>query len=190
MKKTSLALALVAGLVSTAAFAEATSYTAELGHAAVVSETKHFGTSTTAIKWAVKSGNITIDPAAKTAKGQFVIDMNSVNSGVPKLNDHLKSPEFFNTAQYPEATFVISGAKFAGDKVTEISGTLALAGQTNPVTLTASNYSCYTSPMSKKNVCGGDFETTIMRSQWGVKYLVPMVGDETKLKVQIEATKD
>ncbi len=191
MKQRSLiAAGLVAFAASAAAVAESTRFTADLDHTAVISESKHFGTSTTFVKYAIKSGAITIDPAAQVAKGTFVIDINSLQSNVPKLNDHLKSPEFFNAAEYPEATFVVSGAKFSGDKVTELSGSLAMAGKVNPVTLTATNYNCYTSPMTKKFVCGGDFDATIQRTQWGIKYLVPLVSDETRLHIQIEATKD
>ena len=53
---------------------------------------------------------------------------------------------------------------FDGDKVKSVSGTLTLAGQTQPVTLTASNFNCYQNPMLKREVCGGDFETTLVRS--------------------------
>ena len=44
--------------------------------------------------------------------------------------------------------------------------------------------------MSKKQVCGGSFEAAIQRSVWDVRYLIPFVSDETKLKVEIEAIKD
>ena len=78
----------------------------------------------------------------------------------------------------------------SGDKVTEVSGTLTLLGKTNPVTLKASNFSCYTSPMLKREVCGGDFEATLQRSQWGVVYAMPMAApDSVRLLVQVEAVK-
>ena len=42
--------------------------------------------------------------------------------------------------------------------------------QTQPVTLKATNYNCYQNPMLKRETCGGDFETTIARSQFGMSY--------------------
>ena len=56
--------------------------------------------------------------------------------------------------------------------------------------LTASNFNCYINPMLKREVCGGDFETTIQRSQWGMGWGVDMgIPDSVKLAVQVEAVK-
>ena len=173
-----------------AASAEPVSYTIDSTHTDVVAESRHFGTSTTRTRFAGKSGTVTIDTAAKTGKANITIDMTSMMSGVPKLDDHLKNISFFDAAGYPEATFVSTGFTFAGDKVSEISGDLTMKDKTNPVTLKATHYNCYISPTFKKQVCGGDFEATIQRSLWDVKYLIPLVSDETKLLVQIEAVKD
>ena len=175
---------------ATLASAEPVSYTIDPTHTDVVAESKHFGTSTTRSRFAGKSGTITIDTAAKTGKANITIDIASVVTGVTKLDDHLKTISFFDAAGYPEATFVSTAFTFAGDKVSEITGDLTMKGKTNPVTLKATNYNCYMSPNFKKQVCGGDFETTIQRSLWDVKYLIPIVSDETKLHVQIEAIKD
>ncbi|MEP6876269.1 MAG: YceI family protein, partial [Burkholderiales bacterium] len=69
-------------------------------------------------------------------------------------------------------------------------GTLTLLGKTQPVTLKASNFNCYTSPMLKREVCGGDFETTIARSQYGMAYgLNYGLPDNIRLLIQIEAIK-
>jgi len=56
---------------------------------------------------------------------------------------------------------------FSGDKVTQVTGNLTLMGQTHPITLKASNFNCYDNPKHKREVCGGDFETTLDRSQFG-----------------------
>jgi len=66
---------------------------------------------------------------------------------------------------------------------------LTLRGKTNPVTLTANNFNCYDNPMLKREVCGGDFEATIQRTQWGVNYGVPGIPDSVRVVIQIEAVK-
>ena len=70
------------------------------------------------------------------------------------------------------------------------AGTLTLLGKTNPVTLKATNFACYDSPMLKREVCGGDFETSIVRSQygmtWGLNY---GFSDAVKVVIQVEAVK-
>ena len=79
---------------------------------------------------------------------------------------------------------------FAGDKVTSVEGTLTLLGKSNPVTLQAKQFNCYTNPMFKREVCGGDFEATIQRSHWGLGYGLPVVApDSVRLLIQVEAIK-
>ncbi len=133
---------------------------------------------------------MTIDPADKTGSANITIDVAGLATGLPKLDAHMKTDAFFDTANYPEATFAGKAVTFDGDKVISISGDLTMRGKTHPITLTSTNYNCYMSPNLKKQVCGGDFEATIQRSLWDVKFLVPLVSDDTKLLVQIEAYKD
>jgi polyisoprenoid-binding protein YceI len=190
MNKIVLSTVAVASLVSSAvAVAAPTTYLVDPSHSSVTAESRHFGTSTVRSHFGVKSGSITIDPAAQTGTATIDIDMSSIDTGVPKLDAHLKSDTFFDAADYPDGTFTATKFVFDGDKVAQLVGDLTLRGKTGPVTLTATNYNCYLSPNFKKQVCGGDFETTIQRTGWDVKYLVPFVSDETKLKIEIEAVK-
>ncbi len=180
----------LAALAATPAVAAPVTYTIDPNHTSVTAESRHFGTSTVRSHFDAKSGTVTIDPAAKTGSATIDIDIASVETGVPKLDTHLKSTDFFDANSDPDATFTGRQFTFDGDKVASITGDLTMHGKTNPVTLTATNYNCYVSPMSKKSVCGGSFETTIQRSLWDIRFLIPFVSDETKLKVEIEAIKD
>lgn len=172
------------------AHAEPASYTIDPTHTSVVFEVRHFGTSTVRARFNVKSGTITIDPAAKSGKADIVIDSASVSSGVPDLDRILKDANYFNVGTYPDATFAATDFRFDGDRVMEVSGDLTIIGTTRPVTLAAIHYHCYQSPIFKKQVCGGDFETRIKRSAWNLNAFIPFVSDETRLLIQIEATRD
>jgi polyisoprenoid-binding protein YceI len=155
-----------------------------------VFEIDRFGTSTNRGRFDKKEGTIEFDRAAKTGKVEITIDTTSVNSGTAPFDQHLKSDEILKTGTFPTAKFVGDKFKFNGDKVTEVAGTLTLLGKTNPVTLKAGKFNCYQSPMLKREVCGGDFETTITRSQYGVSYGLDWgFPDAMKLIVQIEAVK-
>jgi polyisoprenoid-binding protein YceI len=66
---------------------------------------------------------------------------------------------------------------------------LTLRGVTKPVTLTATGFNCYDNPRLKREVCGGDFETTIQRSQFGITYAAPVSPDAVRLLIQVEAIK-
>ena len=172
-----------------AAHAESATYGIDPTHTFVTFEVRHFGTSTNRGRFDKKEGTITIDKAAKTGKADVTIDTSSINTGLAPFDGHLKSKDFFNVAEHPTARFVGDKFTFDGDKVKSVAGTLTLAGQAKPVTLTATNFNCYQNPMLKREVCGGDFETTIKRSEFGVKYGLPGIPDDVRLLIQIEAAK-
>lgn len=190
MKKYLLATAAAAALAATgAAQAQATAYTIDPTHTFVSWEASHFGTSTNRGRFDKKEGTITFDRAGKTGKVEITIDTGSINTGTPLFNEHLRDKNFFRSAEFPTAKFVSDKFVFDGDKVKEVAGTLTLLGKTNPVTLKASNFNCYQNPFFKREVCGGDFETTIQRSQWGMSYGLPGIPDNVRLLVQVEAVK-
>jgi polyisoprenoid-binding protein YceI len=187
--KTILTVA-AAALFAVAAHAEPTTYAIDPTHTTVIYEIMHFGTSTNRGRFDKKEGSVTLDRAAKSGKVEVTFETGSVNSGVPALNTHLMSKDFFDSANFPTAKFVGDKFTFDGDKVTEVSGTLTMLGKTNPVTLKAVHFNCYQNPMLKREVCGGDFDTTITRSLWGVNYgLNYGFSDQIHLLVQVEAVK-
>ena len=184
---TTAAAALIA--VAGAASAESATYLVEPTHSFVMFEVKHFGTSTSRGRFDKKEGTIAFDKAAKTGKADITIDTGSINTGTAPFDKHLKSDDFFAAEKFPQARFVGDKFSFEGDKVTEIAGNLTLRGKTNPVVLKATNFNCYMNPMLKREVCGGDFETTIARSQYDVAYGLPGIPDNIKLLIQVEAVK-
>lgn len=187
--KSTLVLATALLAVTGIARAESATYQIEPTHTYVTFEARHFGTSTNRGRFDKKEGTITLDRAAKTGKADITIDTTSINTGFAMFDGHLKSENFLKSAAFPTARFVADQFSFDGDKVSAVTGTLTLRGQTRPVTLTATNYNCYDSPFFKREVCGGDFETTIQRSDFGMTYGLPVVPDDIKLLIQIEAVK-
>ena len=176
--------------LAAAGAAQAQTYAADPTHTFVTFEVKHNATSTLRGRFDKKDGSIAIDRAAKTGKAEFTIDMTSVSTGVAPLDTHLKGKDFFNAAENPTAKFVGDKFTFDGTKVSSVAGTLTLGGKTLPVTLNASNFNCAENAMLKREVCGGDFETTIKRSDYGVSYGLNFgIPDNVRLLVQVEAVK-
>lgn len=187
--KIALIAAAAAALLTTAG-AQAATYGIDPSHTFVSFEIGHMGTSTNRGRFDKKQGTVEFDRAAKTGKVDITIDIASINSGTEAFNKHLASKDILNAADFPTAHFVGDKFSFNGDKVTEVAGTLTLLGKSNPAVLKASNFNCYDSPMLKREVCGGDFETTIVRSQYGVNYgLQYGFPDTMRLIVQVEAVK-
>jgi polyisoprenoid-binding protein YceI len=182
------AIALSATAVSVHAAPE--TYSLDPAHTHAYFEIQHFGTSTNRGALDKSTGMVQLDKAAKTGKVELTIDMTSINTSFAAFTKHLQSKDFFNVAEFPTARFVSDKFKFRADKVTEVTGQLTLLGKTNPVTLKATNFNCYQSPMLKAEVCGGDFETTIVRSQYGMTWGFDYgFSDSVRLLVQVEAVK-
>lgn len=179
-----------AALAATAAGAQAQSatYAIDPTHTFATFEISHFGASTNRGRFDKKTGTVQLDKAGKSGKVEITLETGSINSGTAAFDKHLTSKDFFNSAEFPTAKFVGDKFVFNGDKVAEVSGQLTLLGKTNPVTLKATNFACYDSPMLKREVCGGDFEATVVRSQygmtWGLNY---GFSDAVKVVIQVEA---
>jgi polyisoprenoid-binding protein YceI len=187
MKKTIL---LTAALVAAgSAQAQGSAYAIDPTHTFVTFEVVHFGTSTNRGRFDKKSGTIQFDRAAKTGKVDISIETGSINTGTAPFDKHLQSKDFFDSEAHPSARFVGEKFSFDGDKVSAVAGTLTLLGKTQPVTLKAVRFNCFDHPRLKREVCGGDFETTIQRSQWGMGYAIPAIPDAVKLVIQVEAIK-
>lgn len=190
MRFSLLSVAAAATLLAGATQVQAADYAIDPSHTFATFEIGHFGTSTNRGRFDKKEGKIQFDRAAKTGKVEIVIDTASINTGHAAFSKHLQSAELFDSAKFPTAKFVADKFSFNGDKVSEVAGTLTLLGKTNPVTLKATNFNCYDSPMVKREVCGGDFETTIDRTQFGMNYgLAYGFPKEVRLLIQVEAIK-
>ena len=171
----------------TVAHAEPVNYKIDSDHTYVHWEVRHFGTSTNRGRWDRKEGMITIDREAKSGSAEVRIDLTSLSTGFSTFNEHLSGKNFFKGSA--EAVFIGTKFSFDGDKVSAVEGELSLLGKTNPVTLQATHFNCYDNPFFKTEVCGGDFEATIKRSQWGMGYAIPNIPDEVRLLIQIEAVR-
>jgi polyisoprenoid-binding protein YceI len=189
MKFAVIAAALLAAAAAGSAQAQSATYAIDPTHTFVNFEIGHFGTSLNRGRWDRKEGTVQFDRAGRTGRVELTIDMASISTGVAPFDGHLKSADFFNVAAHPTARFVGERFVFNGDKVSEVQGTLTLMGRSNPVTLKATNFNCYANPMLKREVCGGDFETVIQRSQWGLAALPNVAPDNVRLLVQVEAVK-
>lgn len=184
---TALAIAACCAVAAPAA-AEPVRYVVEPNHTFVNFEVVHFKTSTVRGRFDRIDGFVVLDRAAKTGQAEITIDTGSVSSGIGSFDAHLKNADFLDVPNAPQARFVGRDFRFDGDRLVSVSGDLVLLGKTAPVTLTATRFNCYDSPIVKAPVCGGDFETEIRRSRWGMHWGIENgVPDTVRLLIQIEA---
>ena len=194
---TRLSSLLVALLLPLGAVAAPETYTLDPTHTNPNFSVQHLGMSTVWGHFERATGKVVIDRAAKTGSIEVKIPTATISTGDAKRTDgqrsrdeHLRTTDFFNVAEFPDMVFKSTKLNFTGDKVHSIDGTLTLLGVTKPVTLTASAFNCGANPMSKKDMCGADLVGSIKRTDFGMKYAVPAIGDEVKLFIAVEGYKD
>ena len=186
-----LALVTFSSLIATGALAAPVTYNIDPSHTYPSFEADHFGgLSVWRGKFTATSGKIVYDKAAKSGSVDITVDANSVDFGMPKLNEHAKSPEIFDAAKFPTATFTGKLAKFKGDAPTEVQGSFTLHGVTKPLTLKITQFLCKPNPMLKKEVCGADAHATLNRADYGVNYGAAYgFKMDVKLQIQVEGVK-
>lgn len=192
-----LSACLVACALPLAALAAPESYTLDPAHTIPNFSVSHFGMSTVYGHFERATGKVVLDRAAKTGSLEVRIPTATVSTGDSKRADgarsrdeHLRTADFFNSAEFPDMVFKSTKVNFSGDNVASVEGTLTLLGVTKPVTLTAASFKCGPHPFNKKEMCGADLVGTIKRTDFGMKYGVPAISDEVKLMIAVEAYKE
>lgn len=179
-----LAALLVAGLAQAAP----TRYDLDTRHTQVRFGWSHFGFSHMTGRFDAVDARFQFDPA-DPAKSSIVVDIPiaSIDTGVPALDEHLKSADFFDATKYPTATFRSTKVESVGPKALKVSGDLSLHGVTRPVVLDVTINQIGPYPMGGRTSAGFDASTTLKRSDWGIAAYVPNVSDEITLSISTEA---
>ncbi|HMB56756.1 MAG TPA: YceI family protein [Arenimonas sp.] len=184
-----LALASLLSTFAAPATAADVTYTLDPSHTQVQFNWAHMGYSHPGGDFDTISGSLkwnAADISKSSVKVNIAVD--SIHTRVAALDEELRGDKFFDTAKFPTITFtstkVERGAKAGRFKVT---GDLSLHGVTKPVVLdvTLNQQGIY--PMLKLPALGFDASTHIKRSDFGLGYGVPMVGDDVQVRITVEA---
>jgi len=185
-----IVFASLAALVNATALAVPVTYVLDPHHTYPSFAADHMGgLSIWRGKFTDSSGKVVYDKDAKSGSIEVTVNTSSVDTGAPKLDEHVKSAEILDAAKYPTATYSGTFTQFNGATPTEAQGTLTLHGVTKPLTLKINSFLCKPNPMTKKEVCGADASATFNRSDFGITF-----GDAygfkmwVKLDIQVEAS--
>lgn len=139
-------------------------------------------------KFNKSSGSVVLDKEAQTGSIDVKVDIDSIDFGHDELNQQAKSPDMFDVAKFPAATYSGKLVKFKNGAPTEVDGTLTLHGVSKPVTLKINSFLCKPHPVTKKEVCGVDAAAIINREDFGISYGKQYgFKMETELQIQAEA---
>ena len=157
-------------------------------HFAVV----HTGVSSVRGRMGISKGSATLDVEKQTAEVAVELDPRSIDTGVKKLDAVLSDEMFFNVAKYKTARFAGRAVKFKDSVPSEFDGELTIHGVTQPVHLTAEHFVCKQVKIMvlDRFVCGGDLQTILKRSDFGLDKYSSMVSDEVRLTISVEAIRE
>lgn len=170
------------------AFAAPLSYKIDPNHTDVIAGWTHFGFSHPTARFGLVDGVIVYDAAnVGQSSVKVTIPLSGINSGVPDLDEHLRSSDFFDAEQFPTITFNSTRTEAAGDNKLRVTGDLTVHGVTRPVVLDVTLNKAGDHPMSKRAAIGFDAVTTIKRSDFNIAKFVPNVSDEISIRITTEA---
>ena len=190
MSNFSVAVGLAAlTLGASGASAEPATFQLDPTHSFVHFEVLHFGTSTLHGRFGPVAGDVMLDREAGHGQVSLVIDTGTVSTGTAVLDARLRERDLLASGEHPQAYFVADQFAFEGRALKEVRGEFTLRGVSQPLTLKARRFNCYTSPLLHREVCGGDFEAQIDRSTVGASYGLPFVADRVHLVVEVEGVR-
>jgi polyisoprenoid-binding protein YceI len=133
------------------------------------------------------TGKITLDKEAGTGTVEVTMDMRTIDFGHQGLNDHAQTPDIFDTAKFPTATYTGRLVDFRNGAPTAVDGNLTLHGVTKPVRLTINSFKCAPNRQGSE-VCGADALATINREDFGVSFGKNFGFDmKVTLRISVEA---
>lgn len=160
-------------------------YVLDNDHTAIIFGIKHLNMSYTYGRFNDVEGQFMLDAdTPSNSSFKITVKTRSIDTGLKKRDDHLRSPDFFNANQFPVITFETTGVKAASNGY-RVSGKLSLHGVTKPITLYAQKLGEGDDPWGNYRA-GFATELTLKRSDYGMTNMPEAVGDEVKLMISFE----
>ncbi|MGI9383040.1 MAG: YceI family protein [Methyloligellaceae bacterium] len=174
--------------------ANAETYGFDKNHTEVRFHYNHLGMSIQSGQFGAVDGTVVFDrKKLENSKVEVVIKTDSVDTGVPALDTHLKSKDFFEVDKYPEITFKSTSVKQTSKDAGRMTGDLTIHGVTKPVTLNVKFNFAGAHPLAKfiKKYDGADYasfsaQAEILRSEFGVGLYAPGTADRIQIVIETE----
>ena len=162
-------------------------YELDPSHSKITWTTSHFGLSRYRGQFAGLSGRLRIDPEdPERAVLQVVVPIDGVGTFHPGLDAHLRTADFFDLPNHPTATFASTRIERLGERQARVTGDLTLRGVTRSVAFLGTFNTAGIHPVTSRYTIGFDGEAVIRRSEFGMTYAVPAIGDEVRLDLEAE----
>lgn len=177
-------------LLPASALAQVEKYVVDPSHSTVLMKVNHLGYSSYFLKATEMMGDISFDKEKPEKSSVSVtIQSASIDGNNAKLNTHLRGVDFFDTTNFPTITFASTGIQKTGDNTALITGMLTIRGITQPAVLNTTFNKEGENAMTQDYRAGFSAKTILKRSDFGISYGLPALGDEVELQIEVEAVR-
>lgn len=179
---------MIAGTLTQPALA-ADTYKIDSVHSHVIFKIKHLDVGYQYGRFNKMTGTVMVDeknPAMSSVN--LTIDANSVYTGHPKRDAHLRSPDFFDVKQFPTITFKSTQITKMG-KDYKVTGHLTMHGVKKPLTVILKKTGEGPGMGQGEWRMGGEAAFAVKRSDFGITYMPKGLSDKVTLMVSFEGVK-
>lgn len=181
-----LAAAVMAFSVSAHAAPE--TYEFDKAHTQILFYVSHLGFSMSQGEFHDYDGTITFDQEnPQNSSVEVTIQTSSIDMDDEKWDKHMRNEDFFDVKEYPTMTFKSTSIETTGENTANITGDLTILDVTKPVTLETTFNKADVHPYSKRYVAGFSASTQVKRSDFGMDYGLPGIGDMVDIRIEVEA---
>ena len=174
-------------LVANPAKAEIEYYKFDKAHTQILFFIDHLGFSKSQGEFHEYEGAFTFNRAdPEKSSVEITINTDSIDMDDEKWNEHMKNEDFFDVAKFPTMTFKSTEIKKTSDKTANVTGDLTILEITKPVTLNVTFNKAGVHTFNQKYVAGFSATTQIKRSDFGMNYGLPLIGDEVDIRLEVE----
>ena len=167
--------------------AAAVEYLIDPSHTYASFEIDHLGFSTQRGQFNRTSGSIDFDSEARSGRIDIRIDAASLDTGFELRDEVLRGESWFNTKVFPDILFRSQNLIFDQERLVAVDGTLLMLGELRPMRLEVSRFKCGLNLALRKRGCGADAQGVLRRSEFGLQNGLPFIGDDVRLRIQVEA---
>lgn len=162
-------------------------YSFDKAHTQILFFVNHLGFSMSQGEFHDYDGHFIFDREnPENSSVEVEIRAESIDMDDEKWDTHMKNEDFFHVTKYPVITFKSTKIEQFSEDSANITGDLTMLGVTKPVTLTTTLNKTGRHPFNQKYVAGFSATATVKRSDFGMNYGLPLIGDEAQIRLEIE----
>lgn len=167
-------------------------WTIDAAHSSVEVIARHLMLAKVRGRFGSFAGEIVAGDAPEDSGVEVTIDAASIDTGEPKRDEHLRSPDFLDVENHPTLTFRSSGARRTGERTLEVDGDLTIRGVVRPVTLDVEYLGVTQDPWGNTRAAFSA-TTEIDREEFGITWNQAletggvMVGRKLKVELEVSA---